>query len=165
MKPALLVIDVQKAFFESDPQTVESLKNAVEYINQAIGLFREKKLPVICIQHLDEKDKLVPGQAGFDIPDELNILPSDVHIHKTYRNSFNKTPLGDHLRNFGVDTVIITGYCAEHCVLSTYRGADDLDLTPIILRGAIASGSQQNITFVESINEVISLQALIKMLD
>ncbi|MBM4430289.1 MAG: cysteine hydrolase [Chloroflexi bacterium] len=119
MKPALLVIDVQKAFFGLSPATAQSLKDAIEYINAAIALFREKGLPVICVQHMKEEDQLVPGQEGFDLPEELHILPSDLHIHKTYGNAFNKTPLAAHLRDLGVDTVIITGFCAEYCVLST----------------------------------------------
>ena len=83
-----------------------------------------------------------------------------MHIHKTYGNAFNKTPLQNKLQELGVDTVIITGYCAEYCVLSTCRGAKDLDLTPIILRGALASDIPENIKFVESINDVISYGAL-----
>ena len=130
MKPALLVIDVQKEFFKFSPTTAQSLKDAMEYINAAIALFREKDLPVICVQHMDEEEKLVPGEEGFELPEELEILPSDLHIHKTYGNSFNKTPLGDELRDLDVDTVIVTGFCAEYCVLSTYRGAQDRDLTP-----------------------------------
>ena len=89
MKPALLIIDVQKEFYKSSPQTAHSLKDAVEYINAAIGLFRAKNLPIICIQHKDEKDKLIPGEDGFDLPEELHIIPSDIHIHKTYSNAFN----------------------------------------------------------------------------
>ena len=160
MKPALLVIDVQKAFFGNDPVTTQSLEKAIETINAAIALFRERHLPVLCIQHMDEEDKLVPGEDGFELPEQLNILDSDVHIHKTYSNSFNKTPLADELRKLGVDTVIITGFCAEYCVLSTDRGARDLDLTPIILRGSLASSVPENITFVESISDVISYWAL-----
>ena len=163
MKPALLVIDVQKAFF-NDPTTAQSLDLAIETINAAIALFREKGLPVISVQHMDESTNLVPGQAGFDLPDTLNILPSDLHIHKTYGNSFNKTPLEDKLRELGVDTVIITGFCAEFCVLSAYRGAEDRDLTPILLREALASGVPENIKFVESISEIISYGALKKVL-
>jgi nicotinamidase-related amidase len=64
-----------------------------------------------------------------------------------------------------VDTVIVTGFCAEHCVLSTYRGAQDHDLMPIILRGAIASDKLENIRFVESISEIISFRALKKTLE
>jgi len=164
MKPALLVIDVQKAFFAIDQATTQSLNNAIEYINAAIPLFREKGLPVICVQHMDEGEKLLPGEPGFDLPDELNILPSDLHIHKTYGNAFNKTPLADELRELGVDTVIITGFCAEYCVLSTCRGAEDLDLTPIILRDSLASSVADNIRFVESVNNIISFGALKKVL-
>jgi nicotinamidase-related amidase len=164
MKPALLVIDVQKAFFDIDPATTQSLDNAIEYINAAIPLFRERGLPVICVQHMDEGDKLVPGEAGFDLPDKLKILPSDLHIVKTYGNSFNKTPLAEELRKLGVDTVIVTGFCAEYCVLATDRGARDLDLTPIILRGSLASVVVDNIKFVESVSDIISFEALKKVL-
>jgi nicotinamidase-related amidase len=164
MKPALLVVDVQKAFFKSSPTTVQSLNDAIKCINAAIALFREKDLPVVCVQHMNEEDKLVPGEEGFDLPEELDILPSDLHIHKTYGNPFNKTSLEGKLRDLGVDTVIITGFCAEHCVLSTYRGALDLDLTPIILRGSLASDNLKNIKFVESISDITSIGVLKKML-
>lgn len=162
MKPALLVIDVQKQFF--DPTTTPSFDRAIQYINAAIALFREKQLPVISVQHLDSADGLVPGEDGFDLPESLAILPSDLHIHKNYSNSFNKTPLAENLRTMGVDTVIVTGYCAEYCVLSTYRGAGDLDLKPIILRGSLASDVPERIKFVEDISDVISYGALKKLL-
>jgi nicotinamidase-related amidase len=160
MNPALLVIDIQKAFFEGDPVTAQSLNKAIEYVNAAIALFREKGLPVVSVQDVDEEDGTVPGTEGFDLPDHLDILDSDLHIHKTYGNAFNKTPLAIELRTLGVDTVIVTGYCAEYCVLSTCRGAKDLDLRPIILRGSLASGIPENIGFVESISDVISYGAL-----
>ncbi len=164
MKPALLVIDVQKAFFKFSPTTAQSLNDAIEYINAAIALFRGRDLSVICVQHLDKEEKLVPGEVGFELPEELDILSSDLHIHKTYGNAFNKTSLENDLQGLGVDTVIITGFCAEYCVLSTYRGAQDLDLTPIILRGALASVNLKNIKFVESISDIISYGALKKVL-
>ena len=163
MKPALLVIDVQKEFFKFGTTTVQSLNDAIEYINAAIALFREKRLPVICIQHMDEEEKLVPEEEGFELPEELDILPPDLHIHKTYGNSFTKTSLEKELRELGVDTVIITGFCAEYCVLSAYRGAQDLDLTPIILRGSLASGIPENIKFVESISDIVSYGVLKKV--
>jgi nicotinamidase-related amidase len=160
MKPALLVIDIQKEFFKDDEGTIQSLKSALAYINAAIALFRQKNLPVISIQHIDEAEGLAPGNAGFDLPDDLNVLSSDLHIHKRYGNAFVKTGLAENLRNLGADPIILSGYCAEYCVLSTYRGAMDLDLNPILLRDALASGSEANIRFVERISDVISLGAL-----
>jgi nicotinamidase-related amidase len=165
MKPALLVIDVQKEFFKSDAQTAQSLNGAIEYINAAIALFRAKNLPIFCIQHINEEEKLIPGEDGFELPEGLHILPSDGSIHKTYGNAFNKTALLGKLKELGVDTVIISGYCAEYCVLSTYRGAKDLDLTPMLLRGSLASGSPENIKVVESISDIISYGALKKVLE
>lgn len=162
MKPALLVIDVQQQFF--NPGTADSLNSAIEHINAAIALFREKGYPVVAVQHTDPNTNLVPGKAGFDLPESLDILPSDLHIHKTYSNSFNKTPLAEKLREQGVDTVIVTGYCAEYCVLSGFRGAQDVDLNAVILLGAMASPIAEHITFVENITDTISLGELRTML-
>ena len=164
MKPALLIIDVQKEFYKSSPQTAQSLQEAVEYINAAIALFRAKELPIICVQHRNEDDKLIPGEDGFELPEELRVLASDIHIHKTYGNAFNKTDLQGKLHDLGVDTVIVTGYCAEYCVLSTVRGAQDLDLSPILLRRSLASDTPENIKFVESVSDLISYGALKKVL-
>ena len=41
----------------------------------------------------------------------------------------------------------------------------DLDLTPVLLRDALASGSLENIVFVENVSDVISYGALKKVLE
>lgn len=165
MKPALLVIDIQQKFFEFGPETATSLNKAVYFINEAIAFFREKNLPIIAIQHIDKAKGLVPGTPGFEMPESLSILPTDRHIYKTYGNAFNKTELETVLRDLDVDTVIISGFCAEYCVLSTYRGALDKDFTPALLSWALASVNPANISFVESINDTISLNILRKILE
>jgi len=165
VKPALLVIDVQKEFFGFDPETSRSLHDAIGCINQVIAFFRKLKLPVVCIQHIEEEMELVPGKEGFDLPEELHILPTDLHIEKRHGNAFNETPLEAELRQLGVDTVILTGFCAEYCVLATYYGAKDIDLTPILLRGTLASGRRSRIRFVEEICDLISPRALVKTLE
>jgi len=164
MKPALLVIDVQREFFGINETTAQSLNDAIEYINAAIELFRERNLPVVCVLQVEEDEGLVPGSEGFDVPGSLQILESDLHIHKTYGNSFNQTQLAEKLKEMGVDTVFVTGFCAEFCVLSTFRGAEDEDLKPIIIRGSLASVEPANIGFVERINDVVSYGALKQML-
>jgi nicotinamidase-related amidase len=160
MKPALLVIDVQNEFFNLNQACSDSLKAAIEYINAAIVLFRKKNLPIVIIQHKSEEEGLIPGKLGFDVPQSVKLEPQDMRIVKTHGNSYIKTGLAEKLRELGVDTVIVTGFCAEYCVLSTYRGAQDCDFTPIILRGSLASDNKEHIRFVEEITETISLGAL-----
>lgn len=160
MKPALLVIDIQNEFFNQNQACSDSLKTAIEYINAAIGLFRKRNLSIVVIQHKSEEEGLVPGKSGFDVPQSVKLEPQDVRIVKTYGNSFTKTGLAEKLKELGVDTVIVTGFCAEYCVLSTYRGAQDYDFTPIILKGSLASDNAEHIRFVEEITETISLGAL-----
>jgi len=163
MNMALMIIDLQKAF--RNPQNTESMAAASEYINGALAQFRRKKLPVIWVQHIDDDDRVVPGEPGFDFIDELTPVEGEHRIHKRYGNSFTKTPVLDILRSAGIETVLVTGYCAEYCVLSTCRGALDHDLSPLLLRGAIASPVRENIRFVESINDIVSFGALLKLLD
>jgi nicotinamidase-related amidase len=160
MKPALIVIDVQNEFFDLSQGCSDSLKSAIEYINPAIDLFRKKNFPIVAVQHKDEEQGLVPGNPGFDIPQNVKLEPQDIHIVKTYGDSFTKTGLAEKLKKLGVDTVILSGFCAEFCVLSTYRGAEDLDFKPIILKGSLASTNAEHIRFVEEISETISFGAL-----
>jgi len=159
MRPALLIVDVQNAFFK-DPASARSLERAVEGINAAIDLFRRRDLPVIVIQHMDEEGGLIPGSDDFAVPGSLNLSPADLRITKTSLNSFHRTELAGKLRALGVDTAIVTGYCAEYCVLATYRGAEEEGFKAMFLRGALASGDPQRLRFVEEIGDLISLGAL-----
>jgi nicotinamidase-related amidase len=54
----------------------------------------------------------------------------------------------------------VSGFCAEFCVLSTYRGAENFDFKPITLKGSLASDNADHIRFVEEISETISFDAL-----
>ncbi len=164
MKPALLVIDLQKQFFSLNQTCSDSLKSAIEYVNEAILLFRKKDFPIVAIQHKNEAEGLKLGNADFEVHESVKLEEQDLRIIKTYGNAFTKTCLAEKLRESGVDTVILTGFCAEQCVLSTYVGAEDNDFTPIILRSAIASDNPEHIRFVEAISNIVSIGALRKML-
>ena len=164
MRPALLIIDLQKEFFNLSQTCSDSLKSAIECINEAIPLFRKKTLPIIVVQHINEKVGLVPGNPGFDVHESVKLEQQDLRIVKTYGNAFTKTELSKKLRELEVDTILITGFCAEECVLSTYIGAQDNDFTPIIMRSAIASDNPNRVKFVEEISNIISIGALRKLL-
>jgi nicotinamidase-related amidase len=163
MKLALMIIDMQKEFYVG--RTVSQMDKAAEYINAVIPLFDAKNLPVIWVQDVDEADGVVPGSEGFELIDSLTPPENAVRVHKKYGNSFNKTDCDKILKENGVDTILMTGYCAEHCVLSTYRGAKDLDYFPVILKNGIASNEEENKRFVEDISDTISYGMLVKLLN
>src|SRR5215203_6437945 len=162
MKLALMIIDMQKEFYVG--QTKDQMDRAAEHINYILPKFEDKSLPIIYVQDLDEGEGVVPGAEGFEIIDSLKPKENSTVIHKTYGNSFNKTDVDKILKEAGVDTVVMTGFCAEFCVLSTYRGAKDLDYFPVILKNAIASTEESNKEFVEKISETITYGVLEKLL-
>jgi nicotinamidase-related amidase len=157
MKLALLVIDMQNACYVSGKK---SMDEAAPCINEAVSLFRSKDLPVIWVQNENREKNIVPGTVEFAVIDALKPAETDKRIYKKYLNSFNKTDLLEYLASRSVDTVVVTGYAAEYCVLSTCRGAKDHDLSSFLLRGALASSNKEYIPFVENINDIISLNTL-----
>ncbi len=163
MNLALMIIDLQKAFYNDS--TKHSMDSACEYINAILPVFRKAHLPIFWVQHIAEADGVVPGAEGFELISSLQPQEGEHLIHKKYGNSFNKTDLLAILRGLNVDTIVMTGFCAEFCVLSTYRGAKDYDLTPIILKNSLASNTPQNIKFVEEISELITYGTLKKIVE
>jgi nicotinamidase-related amidase len=157
-----MVIDLQKAYYNGPSKL--SMDAACGSVNDAVAAFRKKGLPIVWVQHIDEGDGVVPGDPGFEFIDALHPLDGELRVHKKYGNAFNKTGCLEYLRSAGVDTVILSGYCAEYCVLSTCRGAEDADLKPMLLSGSLASGVPENIGFVERVNEAVSYGALMTML-
>jgi nicotinamidase-related amidase len=162
MKPALLIIDMQRVSYSG--YSAESMDRAAGIINRAAELFRSAGFPVIWIQQ-DNGGSAVPGTREFELIGSLRPELSEKRIVKRYENSFIKTGLAGYLEEQKADTPIITGYCAEYCVLSTYRGARELDMVPLLLRGGIAGGVEENIRFVENLCEGLSPAALLKMFE
>ncbi len=153
MKPALLIIDMQEAYHVG--KAAASMDSAAEYIKEVLSYFRKSDLPVVWVHHEDRENGVVPGAPGFEMIESLKKLAKEYTIHKRYGNGFNRTDCAEILRQNGVDTVIVSGFCAEYCVLSTYRGAEDQDFVPFILRGGIASGDAENLRFVERICDTV----------
>lgn len=162
MKPALLLIDLQKAWYQST--TWESMDRATSLLLGLKNDFDRMKWPVYFIQHENSQQGIVAGTEGFEW---ISPIQPDPHLcfTKRYGNAFNQTNLYEQVQKDGVDTLIIGGYRAENCILSTYRGALDLDLVPILLRGAIAGPIQERIDFVEAMSECVSPLALRKLLE
>jgi nicotinamidase-related amidase len=159
MKPALLVIDMQNEFFADGSPALESLRSAAGYINAAIALFRRVDAPVVVVSDIEEPDR-VPGSVPFAVHLSVRVKTEDLHIDKRFGNAFWKTDLDEQLRARGVDMLVLSGFCAEYCVLDTYRGARERGWPAALLRSGIASPRADHVRMVESICDVVSYGAL-----
>ncbi len=163
MKPALLVIDIQKAWVDSD----EELKKAVELrkgvINSAIQLFKEKGLPIVAVYHTDRDG---PGEDSpdFQFIDSIEISMATEKVIKNYPDAFNKTKLETILKENDCDTVVLCGLSGLCCVLATYYGALNRDLHTYLLKDGVAAGGEEYIRIVEGICDTLSTQALCQIL-
>ena len=159
VKPALLVIDMQNEFFAEGSPALGSLRGAAEYLNAAIGLFRRAGAPVVVVSDIEEPER-VPGSQLFAVHSSIAVLPEDLQVDKRQGNAFWKTDLDEQLRARSVDLVIAGGFCAEYCVLDTYRGARERGYAAALLRNGIAGPHAEHVRVVEAICEIVSYGAL-----
>lgn len=107
IRPALLVIDVQRAFLPF--MSEQDRRLAPWSIGQAIDLFRNKKLPVIHVHHSDP----VLGPKGdapeFQAMDGLQAKAGETVIIKSHPSAFKETDLEGRLREMKVDTLFLVG--------------------------------------------------------
>ncbi len=157
MRPALLVIDVQNAWMDNSAELKESVHKRLGVMNEAIRRFREGNLPVIVIYHENREEGVFSGNAAFEFPDTVEIKEDDLKVTKHYANSFNKTGLESLLRKKGCDSVLIVGLSASGCALATYFGAMDCDFDSYLVRGGVASHSEEHIRIVEEICDTLSV--------
>lgn len=162
MRPALLVVDLQNEFFAPGSPAVPSLTSAVEHVNEAVRAFRAASLPIVVVRDVEEPAR-VPGQTAFEVHASVAIDAADPHVDKRHANAFWETDLERLLRAQRTDFVVVSGFCAEFCVLSTYRGARERGFSAALLRGGIASGRDDHLAMVERVSEVISIEPLVAL--
>jgi len=83
-----------------------------------------------------------------------------VRFNKTTENAFWNTGLDALLRSQRVGRVLIAGFIAERCVLSTLRGAKERGYQAVLLEGGIAGYDDRYTQFTLEISPRLSLEAL-----
>lgn len=163
LKPALLILDVQKAYLPYMSQ--EDQEAAINYMNWAIWLFRKFDLPVIRIYHTDDKTGPAPGSPAFEFADSLNILESDPRVIKKYPSAFNKTDLDDILKEKDVNTVFICGLSAVGCALATYFDTYNYEYKGFLINNALLSHNAEYTEHIEEIFDALDLETIKFMLE
>lgn len=135
-RPALLVVDMCRAFVEDEYPTGDSVRGrpAVAAIGRLLGAARAVRgLPVFFTTYSAQefaqgwsrwKGAAVHHPAmrrneAFEIVPELAPRPGERLIVKTMPSAFFGTPLTSLLAYHGVDTVLVTGMVTSGCVRAT----------------------------------------------
>lgn len=163
LKPALLVIDVQKEYIPMMSQNDQEL--AIEMMNWSIWVFRKFDLPVIRVYHTDPEWGLTEDFPGFAFHDSLKILPDDPMVIKTYGSSFTKTNLDEILKEKEINTLFICGLSSVGCVLSTYKDAASHDYKAFLVKDALLSHKEKYTDNVEEMFSALDLETIMYMIE
>lgn len=137
---ALLLVDVQLAWDE--PYWGRRNNPEAEANQEAlVAAFRAHGLPVVHVAHdsRDPNSPLFPGEPGHAFKPGTAPLPGEAEFHKSAHAAFVGTGLEAHLRERGIDRLVIAGFTTCHCVSSTARLGHDLGFKTVVVRDACAA--------------------------
>lgn len=148
---ALLIIDMQKAYFHNDALKQRELA-LVTAINELIDWARTSNRPVFNVVTHHQRDRttwtlnMLDDDEGYlfadasdsDVVDGIKVSQA-TDIIKTRDSAFYGTDLADRLDTYGVDTVVLAGVSTHGCVLMTAADAYARNLRVVIASDAVAT--------------------------
>lgn len=142
MKRALLIIDVQNDYFPGGKSELHNPLKALGNIQKVLETFREKKLPVIHVQHINIREGatfFLPNTEGVQIHSKLTPIESEHIIIKHAPNSFLRTNLADIIKSNDITDLVICGMMSHMCIDTTTRACMDYGITVTLLADACAT--------------------------
>ncbi len=167
---ALLIVDVQRAFFDEEPRPYEA-NAVVQRINELSSRARALGRPVVFIQHERASANIKYGSERWQLQCDLLIAPNDHFVRKTTPDSFLRTPLQELLDSLDVKQVVICGCDSEFCVDTTTRRAAALGYAVTLAAdahtthdkehaSAFAIRAHHNATLPNMVSFGVSIQAI-----
>lgn len=140
--PALLLIDIQKAF-DDHAYWGGGRNNPGAEANAARLLthWRAQGWPVIHVQHNSvlATSILRPGQVGHEFKDEVAPLAGEPVFSKTVNSAFIGTGLHAYLTEHQIHALVIVGLTTDHCVSTTTRMAGNYGFETYLVADATAT--------------------------
>jgi maleamate amidohydrolase len=156
-RPALIVIDILKAFTDEKAMLGANLDTQVAAINALLQVAHQRGAPVIfSTVRYDEADirdagiwalkmkglmTLSGADGGWEVDPRLDFRKSDTLLVKKYASCFFGTDLVARLVAHRVDTLIITGCTTSGCVRATAVDAVQNGFRPVVVREAVGDRS------------------------
>jgi nicotinamidase-related amidase len=128
MKEALIVIDVQEAFWADTNKILYNGDTIVDNVNFIIDKHRKADNLIIFIQHTsdDPNDAFCKGSKTWILRKGLNKKENDIVVLKYSWDAFLNTNLKEILEKNTIDTIHFVGIQTDFCVDTTLRNAYSL---------------------------------------
>jgi nicotinamidase-related amidase len=142
MTRALVIVDIQNDYFPGGQNPLEGPEQAARHARELLDAFRASGEPVVHMQHVwDAPDAgyMVPGTDGVEIHESVRPADGETVFRKASPNSFLETPLEEHLRAAGVESLVVCGMMTAMCVDATVRAAVDLGFETTLAHDACAT--------------------------
>ncbi len=139
--PALILVDVQKAFLEKDYPGINRNNHDAEFIcGNILSKWRELKLPIIHVRHssTNPDSKLHKSKPGFEFNDHVKPLDNEVVLTKKVNSAFIGTKLENILNNMNINTLVFIGMTTNHCISSTVRMSSNLGFETYLISDSTA---------------------------
>jgi nicotinamidase-related amidase len=123
-RPALIVIDVQRAFDEWEAAGKRrNNPEALSRIAELLAGFRDGGMPIFHIRHEGTRpnSSFFPSGTGYLVKDEAREIEGEPVIVKRVNSAFIGTDLEARLRAADIRTLVICGATTNHCVETTTR--------------------------------------------
>ncbi len=157
-RPALIVIDLLKAFTDPKRMLGADLDSQIEATRPLLEVAHARNMPVLFstvryddvdlrdagIWSLKQKGTvtLKADTDGWQIDPRLDFRPTDSLLVKKYASCFFGTDLVPRLNSRGVDTLVITGCTTSGCVRATAVDAVQNGFRPMVVREAVGDRSR-----------------------
>ena len=139
--PALILVDIQKAFLEKDyPGFKRNNPNAEQISGNILKKWRELKLPVIHVRHssTNSNSKLHKSKPGFEFNDYVKPLNDEIVLTKKVNSAFIGTNLEEILIDNKISTLVIVGMTTNHCISTTVRMSGNLGFDTFLISDSTA---------------------------
>ena len=139
--PALILVDIQKAFLEKDYPGINRNNHDAEFIcGNILSKWRELKLPIIHVRHssTNPDSKLHKSKPGFEFNDHVKPLDNEVVLTKKVNSAFIGTKLENILNNMNINTLVFIGMTTNHCISSTVRMSSNLGFETYLISDSTA---------------------------
>jgi nicotinamidase-related amidase len=156
--PALLVIDLIKAFTDAERPLGANLDAQIAATQELLAVAHERDIPVFfSTVRYDDSDlrdagiwklkqkgivDLANDTNGHEVDERLDMRKTDSLLLKKYASCFFGTDLVSRLMSRGVDTLIMTGCTTSGCVRASAVDSVQNGFRPMVVREGVGDRSQ-----------------------